>query len=346
MKKIKIGVAGLNFGKKYIIDRQLLSGPGNEYFELAAVCDIDADKCKKAAAETGVKAYFCFDELISDPDIPVIGLFTGPVGRAELIRKIIRSGKDVMTTKPFELDPVTALEVLKEAKSLGRTVHLNSPAPVPDDGLKQIGEWVKKYNLGRPVACRCDAWVSYREKPDGSWLDDDEKCPAAPVFRLGIYLLNDLYRILGEAEKVQLFQSRIFTGRPTSDNAQIGLLFKNGAIANVFASFCVNDGQYYSNSLVLNYENGTIYRNIGPISRSDIKDGDALSLVIHDGNNDTIIEKKCAAGSTGEYRWDILYKSINGGRPEDEITPEGIVHGIKIVDAVIRAQKSNQTENI
>ena len=107
MKKIKIGIVGLNFGKA-IIEHQILTGPGSEYFELAAVCDIDAEKCKKMADEYSVNAYFKLDDLIAVPEIPVIGLFTGPADRAELIRKIIRAGKDVMTTKPFELDSVSA----------------------------------------------------------------------------------------------------------------------------------------------------------------------------------------------------------------------------------------------
>ena len=344
-KKIKIGIVGLNFGKS-IAEQQIRTGPGSEYFELAAVCDTNEELCQKVAEANGAKPYFRLDELIADPEIPAIGLFTGPAGRAELIGKIIRAGKDVMTTKPFELDSAKALKVLKEARSAGRIIHLNSPAPVPDDGLLQIKEWARTYNLGRPIACRCDVWASYREKSDGSWLDDAEKCPAAPIFRLGIYTINDLCGILGEAESVQLFQSRVFTKRPTPDNAQLGILFKNGAIANVFASFCINDGQYYSNALVLNYENGTIYRNIGPLKRRDIAIGDMLSLVVSDKSGDTEIEKKRTLRRTGEYRWDILYDSLNKKPPKDEISPEEIVHGIKITEAMIRAQKSNQSENV
>ena len=50
------------------------------------------------AERLGVKAYTDLDELVADPDIPAIGLFTGPVGRADLVRRIIRAGKDVMMT--------------------------------------------------------------------------------------------------------------------------------------------------------------------------------------------------------------------------------------------------------
>ena len=74
-------------------------------------------------------------------------------------------------------------------------------------------------------------WVNYCEQADGGWYDDPERCPVAPVFRLGIYIINNLAELFGEPEKVCALSSRILTGRPTADNADLAVLFKNGAIA-------------------------------------------------------------------------------------------------------------------
>ena len=337
MNRVKIGIVGLNFGK-YIIE-QLLTGTAKDYFELAAVCDIDTNKAMETAEKFAVKAYFDLDELLLNPDIPAIGLFTSPVGRAELIRKIIYSGKDVMTTKPFEVDPDKALEVLKEADRMGKAVHLNSPSPLLPPDLVQIRKWVKEYDLGRPIACRCDSWTSYRENMDGSWYDDPNKCPVAPIFRLGIYLINDLVRLFGKAEKVQVMQSRIFTNRPTSDNAQLGIQFENGLIANIYGSFCINDGQYYRNSMILNYENGTIYRDIGLIKLGEAN-GLKMSVIKHDLMDTHTIKH----GRSGDYQWDVFYRTINGERPDSMITPEEVVEGVKIIKAMNKAQKSGCME--
>src|SRR5690606_35100525 len=122
---LPIGIVGLNFGR-HILD-QLARDDVKLHLRLAAVCDMDALKAADYATRFGVKAYTSIDDLIADPAIPAIGLFTGPVGRAALIRKIIHAGKDVITTKPFETDPDAALDVLREARSIGRVVHLNSP---------------------------------------------------------------------------------------------------------------------------------------------------------------------------------------------------------------------------
>mgnify|MGYP000939218266 CR=1 FL=1 len=343
MNRTNIGIVGLNFGR--LIAEQIRTGRGKKYFEVAALCDADFRKAKESAEKMGVKAYPDIDTLLADAEIPAIGLFTGPAGRAGLIRKIIRAGKDVMTTKPFELDAEEAMSVLKEAEKAGRIVHMNSPSPLLSPDLRQIKEWTEKYDLGRPVACRCDTWASYMEKADGSWYDDPEKCPVAPVFRLGIYLINDLVRLFGKAEEVCVMHSRIITERPTPDNAQLGILFKNGVLANIFASFCIKDSQYYKNSLVLNYERGTIYRNEGPLEYNS--DGICrMSLVRPEGHNGAAVEHARPEGMSGDYQWEAFFRAVNGEKFTAEITSEEIVEGVKIINAMAKADKTGRTVKV
>jgi len=102
---------------------------------LTAVCDLDRAKCDQVAAKYGVKAYYDLDDVIADEDIPVICLITGPVNRADLIRRTIRAGKDVMTTKPFELDA-------ESSNSIARQAGMIISTPLSD-----------AWSTGRP--CRC-----------------------------------------------------------------------------------------------------------------------------------------------------------------------------------------------
>jgi predicted dehydrogenase len=336
--RVPIGVVGLNFGR-HIVKDQLCSGRGAPFFKVAALCDVDEAKVAEQAASLGVKAYTSLEALIGDPGIPAIALYTGPNGRAGLLRKIIRAGKDVMTTKPFENDPEAALAVLKEARELGRTIHLNSPAPVLPPDLAQIREWQEEYQLGQPVACRADVWVRYHEKADGSWYDDPLKCPVAPVLRLGIYPINDLVALFGEAEAVQVLSSRIFTGRPTADNAQLGIRFKSGALACIYASFCVEDGDQYRNSLVLNFENGTIYRNAGPVRAEPLDEQSHLSLVIRkDGRRR--LAAQASVPASGEYRWDVFHRAIRGETIAEPAPISDIVSGLKIIRAMSEAERN------
>lgn len=343
IKKIPIAIVGLNFGR-WIIDRLLKPGAGQDHFEIAAVCDLDAVKAQEMAAKSGARIYANLDDVLADPAIPAVGLFTGPVGRAELIRKIIRAGKHVMTTKPFELDAQKALDVLAEARKLGRVVHLNSPSALLPPDLQQIKKWQDQYQLGRPVGCRAETYASYNESADGSWYDDAERCPVAPVFRIGIYLINDLVQLFGEAQSLQVLESRIRTGRPTPDNAQVSILFKNGAIANIFASLCVDDGQRWENSLTLNFENGTIYRNVGPMlfGRHQGELSKLHLVAMRDGK--PLIERSEYSGGNEEYPWAAFYRAIHG--EVIEAPADVIAAGIHIVTAMKRAEKSGATEII
>lgn len=341
MKKYKIAIVGLNFGR-WIVESFTKPGSASDHFELAAVCDIDPERARAIAEKSGVEAYTDLDALLQREDISVIGLYTGPAGRANLLRKLLRAGKHVMTTKPFEVDPEAAFDVLQEAKALGRVLHLNSPGPEAAADLAQIQRWEKEFDLGRPVGCRTEVWASYREKSDGSWLDDPERCPVAPVFRLGIYVINDLIRLWGEADRVQVLHTRLFTERPTPDNAQLGIQFRNGALANIYASFCVNDGQYYANSLTMNYENGTIYRNVGQIPFGGGKT--LLTLVTRKGEEPAETHTAEYTAGSGLYQWEALHRAIEGASLHEETNPEQIVAGLRVIAAMTRAEKSGQTE--
>lgn len=337
-----IGVVGLNFGA-HVVRNELLAGPGARFFKLVAVCDQDRPKAEAMAAELGIRPYGDLEALLADPAVEVVGLYTGPAGRADLLRRIIRADKDVMTTKPFELDADAGLAVLREARALGRVIHLNSPSALPASDLRQILAWRDRYDLGQPVACRMEAWAPYFEKADGSWYDDAQRCPVAPVFRIGIYLVNDLLTLLGEPECVTVLSSRIRTGRPTADNGQLSLRFRNGALANVFASLCVGDGQSWRNTATVNYERGTIYRNPPPSPRASPTQ---LLLVRDEGKGAAVAARAELQDYSGMYDWESFHRAVRGEPLPGELTPEQIVLGIRVIHAMARAEQSGRCEKI
>ncbi|MFD2328091.1 Gfo/Idh/MocA family protein [Cohnella sp. GCM10020058] len=346
MKRIKIGVVGLNFGADMV--EELASKAGADRFELAGVCDLNAAKAASFAERYGVRAYADLDELLGDDEIRAVGLFTPPVGRAALIDKIVDAGKDVMTTKPFERDAEQGLAVLKKAERLGRVVHLNSPTPLLSDELQVLKRWHEQHELGQPVGCRAEVWCDYRETYTASWYDDPALCPVAPIYRIGIYLINDLVRLFGEAEQVQVMHSKLFTGRPTPDNAQLGILFKNGALGNIFASFCIEDGQAYKFALTVNYEKGTIHRNLHPKPFDEAVGhvGSAMTLITQDADGHMYVEEAVLRSAVGQYQWEAFYRAIRGERLALAVTPEEIAAGINIIKAMSRAEKSGMTERV
>ena len=344
MKKIKIAMVGLGFGQ-HMVENHIVSGSGSEYFELTALCDQNPQRLEAAAKKFGVRGFLDFEELLQEKNIPAIGLFTGPVGRADQIGKIIRAGKDVMTTKPFELDSKKAEAVLLEAAKSGRIVHLNSPSASYSKDLEIIEAWKSKYNLGRVIAGRHECWYKSVEKADGSWYDDPELCPTAPVFRLGIYGINDMMRIFGEPESVQVMQSRIFTGRPTPDIAQLTIRFKNGAIVSTLDGWCMQPTRN-AESLSIYFENGIVFRN--PLLTENPEGRVTLCVVPAANSNGLPAETATVSHEelSHSYQWEVFYKAIHGEKPANPTPPEVIINGIRVIEAMKRSQKSGKTEMV
>lgn len=331
---IRLGLVGLNFGQ-HIVD--MLMAAKDLPVKLTHVCDLDREKAEKCAANYGLIVANSLDDMLTDPAIDAIGLFTGPSGRAGLIRQIINAGKDVMTTKPFEVDPQAALDVLEEAKTLGRVVHLNSPNMRPFGEMAIIKHWIDSGAIGRPVLAQSNVWAYYGPTPaDGTWYDDPARCPVAPIFRLGIYPLNGLLTIFDTPQSVQVTHTRIETHRPTPDNASVTIGFADGGIINIMASFVVGGPDMYKNALTIGGTKGVIYYQTGPKSQEN-PPINRIILSTDEGVIEEIIHTHA-----GEYDWEFFAQRVRGEVSEDVTTPAQIVAAIKVMQAMSIAEQTGQ----
>ncbi|HEY3417822.1 MAG TPA: Gfo/Idh/MocA family oxidoreductase [Armatimonadota bacterium] len=336
MQPVRLGLVGLNFGRW--ICKELSEHPDLPV-RMTHVCDMDPERARAMSEEYHVPIAPDLDSLLADPEIDAIGLYTGPNGRADMIRKIIRAGKDVMTTKPFEIDWRAALDVLHEAKALGRVVHLNSPNARPYGEAAVIAEWLKADAIGRPVLGQSSVWVNYGPtEPDGTWYDDPQQCPAAPIFRLGIYPLNILLQVFGEPATVQVTHSRVLTLKPTADNASMTIGFTDGSIVNMVASFAVGGLDYYKNTLTIGGTKGVIYFKPGPLAGDDNQHG-TLMLSTEQG-----VEYRMPDTSSGHYDWEFFAQRVRGEVTADVTTPEDIVKAIRVVAAMSKAQNGETVQ--
>lgn len=341
--RIPIALIGLSFGQHIL--KLLQQSPACELFELKAVCDQRREVADKVASLYKVKAYYNINTLLADSSIPLIGLFTGPHGRARLLRQILDAGKDILTTKPFELDGAEARSVLNYANELERIIYLNSPSPFPTHDLLQIENWKKEFNLGQLVSARGEVWASYFEEADGTWMDDPRLCPGGSMMRLGIYLINDILQIAGTPSNIKFTSSHIRTGRPTADNALLTMICgDSGCLASVYASFCVDDGDNYTNGLILNFERGTIYRNMGAVRRVAVPDEAHLSLVMRQQNKRAIVAEKTFQDCSGTYQWDSLHQAITQRHLLKDSQIDRIVGAVQVLDQLRKIPQSSTVQ--
>jgi predicted dehydrogenase len=337
---VRLGVVGLNFGEGVVrhIQRVVPS------LKLVSLCDQNHEKAARLAAELDLGKADHLDAMLEDPRVEAVAVFTGPMGRASLITRILQAGRHVITTKPFETELAAAARVLDEARERGLTVHLNSPTPTYSQDVAQIRAWVGEYQLGRPIAMQARTSARYFEKPTGTWYDDPALCPVAPILRLGIYFLNDFVPLLGTPDRVQVQQSRIFTERPTVDHAQVGIEYTNGATASILASFCIGDGKPYRDEVILSYENGTIRRWVERMDGPDMGGDHAVVELQTPGK---VLRFQTKPGDyAGWYQWQVFARVVRGDVRMPRTNREQVLSGLNLLSAISCAGRSGRAEPV
>ncbi len=341
LRPVSTAVVGVNFGAR--IARSLSTDI--PFAQLAGLCDLDTVKTSTLANELGVRAYRDLEDLLSDPAVEAVALFTGPSGRGRLVQRILNAGKHVMTTKPFELDVEEAEAACLTARRCGLALHMNSPAPSPAADMAAIRGWLADGSLGRPIGLQATTWSNYHEKADGCWMDDPVRCPAAPLFRLGVYFLGEFAGLLGRPVKMSVQQSRIRTGRPTADTAQMSLVYENGAMANIFASFCVGDGRPWADEVTLSYEHGRIHRWMERTGELDMSKDRAV-VELHRPGKPKVRVETAPGDFTGWYNWKGFQAAVRGEPGSIKLDADSLVMSVRLLSALTRASQSGLVESI
>lgn len=337
---VRVGIIGLGFGRNFM--KEVIGGPNGKYVKIAAACDTDPERLQKARNAFGCHCYSQIDDMLRDPAIEAVCLFTNPHGRAQIIQRVLSAGKHIFTTKPFELDSNAAQAVLNEAAKLGRVIHLNSPSTIEGDDIAQIRRWQREHDLGQVVFLASNQWYPSREKADGSWYDSPDQCPVAPILRLGIYGINDMIAIMDEGPiEMQALCSRMFTGRPTADVAVLSMRFPSGPLATVRATWCCAPETMWLECV---FERGVIRRETtdrpepqSSICTLHLTANGAGGKIIHD-------QIKIAQGQCNwAYRWDMFYRNVREGQSIPAIDPHRIVEGVRVLEGLYEAQKTGRT---
>src|SRR2546425_13335414 len=99
MKKLGLGVLGLGEGRSIIS-----AGVQSAAWQVVAICDLNEQLGRERCAEFQLPA-MCFtknfDDLLANPAVEVVGIYTPDHLHAEHVIRALRAGKHVVFTKPF-----------------------------------------------------------------------------------------------------------------------------------------------------------------------------------------------------------------------------------------------------
>jgi predicted dehydrogenase len=118
--KLKLGILGLGEGRS-----TMSAALASEKYELVKICDANPELCLQRAKEFDFQNHTInYQDLLDDPTIDVIAIYTPDHLHAAHVKQALLHGKHVVCTKPFIDDLGMANELLELSKSSGKKVFI------------------------------------------------------------------------------------------------------------------------------------------------------------------------------------------------------------------------------
>lgn len=121
-KKYRLGVLGLGEGRSVLSAAQT-----SKHYELARICDLNEALCLERVEEfhLPLEIYTTdYQEMLSDPTIDVIGIYTPDPFHGKHIQLALEAGKHVICTKPVLTRYEDAKDLLALSKKVNRQVFV------------------------------------------------------------------------------------------------------------------------------------------------------------------------------------------------------------------------------
>lgn len=249
----------------------------NNHAYLAAVCDIDLEKAKAAAAEFNVpNVYGDYHDLLNQPDIEAVVICTPDQLHREMVLAALNAGKHVLCEKPMSLTLRDCREIVEAGGKSDRKLMIGQICRYTP-GFRLAKELIDKGEIGELFYVESEYAHDYsRIIGPGSWRND----PLRHGFLGGGCHAVDLLRwIAGNPYEVTAYSNKkVLADLPTDDCTIAIMRFPNDIIGKVFVSIgCKRDytmrSVFYGNRGTIIADNTTPHLTV---FKDDVAKGDSL----------------------------------------------------------------------
>ncbi|MGE5520475.1 MAG: Gfo/Idh/MocA family oxidoreductase [Candidatus Dadabacteria bacterium] len=117
---LRLGILGLGEGRS-----TMSAALASKKYELRSICDVKEELCKKREKEFDFHNYTTrYQDLLDDPHIDVIAIYTPDHLHAEHVKQALLHDKHVICTKPFIDDLSKGKELLELQRKTGKKVFV------------------------------------------------------------------------------------------------------------------------------------------------------------------------------------------------------------------------------
>jgi predicted dehydrogenase len=248
-RALRVGVVGLGMGKGHV-----KSFREHPQVEVAAVCDLDADRLENARKEFGIaQVYRDAGKMFAKAGLDAVCIATPNKFHAPLTISALRSGLHVLCEKPMAMNEAEARQMKAESEKSGRTLMINFSYRFSQMSYA-LKQQVESGALGDIYYGR-SVWHRRRGIPGfGGWFGNKELSGGGPLIDLSVHRLDLALWLMGFPRPVTVSgttydllgrerakaEGKVFT---VEDLAAAMIRFDNGATLILEASWALNIGE-------------------------------------------------------------------------------------------------------
>ncbi|MAI11129.1 MAG: hypothetical protein CBD27_01820 [Rhodospirillaceae bacterium TMED167] len=289
-------------------------------------------RTKSKAAEfcntNGIELVDDYDGLLADPSIDAIVLATPHTQHVSQVIAAAEAGKHVFAEKPYTLsksDTETALMAVKKA-GVKTAVGLNRRfAP----NFQKLKTMIQDGTLGAPI--QIEGHFSANLALKDAWRSDPSESPAGGMTSLGIHIVDAFINMFGPVSEVRAYSKSLVTSYNIDDTTRILFEFANGRTG------------YFGS--VTGTSTLTYLRVFGTGGWASVNNANELTFAPLGGQPETEnwdgylhpALKTIGAGL------EAFAADIEGGA-SFLVSPDQILHGVAVLDAIFRSIDSGNAE--
>lgn len=227
---VRFAVVGLGMGRHHCDD--LVTARG---CELAAICDLEADRLEQVRAKHPVRATRSFEEILADPEVDVVSIATPSGTHADLSVAALQAGKHVVCEKPPDVTVAAVDRMIAAQQATGR--HLMVVFQSRFEPLSiQLRQTIQEGRLG-PLAgvhgttnwWRAQSYFTSPGMWKGTWALDG----GGSLANQGIHTLDLLLWLGGPVTEVYGKFGRFAHDIETEDKTVAVLTYASGALGTL-----------------------------------------------------------------------------------------------------------------
>jgi UDP-N-acetyl-2-amino-2-deoxyglucuronate dehydrogenase len=314
--------------------------------ELVAVCDMARVKADNYAESYGCKAYYDFDEMLTDKRIDLVHICVPSGLHAELGVRAAAAGKHVLTEKPIDVTLEAADRLIAACEDAGVLLSCISQHRF-DDAMIDAHDALEKGLFGKlTFGASHTKWYRSQEYYDsGDWRGTWALDGGGALMNQSVHYVDMLQYMMGEVEEVSAYCATLAHVRiEVEDVAAAALKFRSGAIGllegntTAFPGFCTRLDIFGSNGGIVIEDDKIRERKFRQEGLDETGFYGSESHKAEDSDDDSgAYSSKIHTGSHQRQIQDVIDAVQQGRRPK--VTGRDARHPLAIILAVYESAR-------